>query len=451
MDGASKERNRKMTSSGNNVLKNEISLCMITRDEEYFLPRCLDSVKTLVDEIIVVDTGSTDGTVDIAATYGAKIYHHPWKDDYSKHRNQSIAYAGGEWILVMDADEVIAPRDIDEIRSMLHSVEAEGFKFTLRNYENNYNLANLTINPNDYEEGEGYPGFIPQDLVRLFKNDSDIYFTGKVHETVTESFQKSKKIVHNTGIPIHHYGKVRKDRIYQKQKIYLKLGKDKIRKNPEDPIAYKGLADQYLELGMPDEALEILNQGVVLFPEMIGLRFNRGLALDRLNRTEEAKIEYVWVLERQPDHLGACHNLGQIYFNERLVEKTVAVLNRGVALGLRHPAVYFLLGRAYDAAGNWEKALDKFDRALEMQPDFTDINCYKAVIFLNRNMYDAALKALEREIEIGGNLAGAYTLLGQMSHELKDLKSASQFFQKVLTIKPDDPTAKKYLQQNAGQ
>jgi hypothetical protein len=66
-------------------------------------------------------------------------------------------------------------------------------------------------------------------------------------------------------------------------------------------------------------------------------------------------------------------------------------------------------------------------------------------------MFGAALNALEREIEIGGNLAGAYTLLGQMSHELKDLKSAALFFQKALTIKPDDPTAKNYLRQYAGQ
>jgi glycosyltransferase involved in cell wall biosynthesis len=427
----------------------KISLCMITKDEEDFLSQCFDSVKNLVDEIIVVDTGSTDGTVDIAATYGAKIYQHPWEDDYSKHRNQSIAYAGGEWILVMDADEVIAPGDIDKIRSMLHSMEAEGFKFTLRNYENDYNLANLTTNPNDYEEGEGYPGFISQDLIRLFKNDPDIYFTGKVHETVTKSFQDSGKLVFNTGIPIHHYGKVRENRIHQKQQIYLKLGKDKVLKNPNDHIAYKGLADQYLELGMPDEALEVLNRGIALFPDMVELRFNRGLALDRLNRPEEAKIEYVWVLERKPDHLGACHNLAQIYFSEDQFKAVVELLTRGIDLGLCHPAVYFLLGRAYDAAGNWEKALAKFDRVLEMQPDFPDVNCYKAVIFLNRNMYDAALQALEREIEIGGNLAGAYTLLGQMSHELKDLESAAQFFQKVLTIKPDDPTAQNYLRQNA--
>lgn len=423
-----------------------MSLCMITKDEEDFLPQCLDSVKALVDEIIVVDTGSTDRTVDIARNYGARIYHHTWEDDYSKHRNQSISYASKEWILIIDADEVIARRDIDKIRSILYSITAEGFMFTLRNYENNYNLANLTLNPDDYEEGEGYPGFIPQDLIRLFKNDPDIYFTGKVHETLTESFQKSKKIVHNTRIPIHHYGKVRNDRVGRKQKIYLKLGEDKIRENPEDPIAYKGLGDQYLELGMPDKALEVLNQGVARFPEMVELRFNRGLALDRLNRPEEAKIEYLWVLGRKPDHLGACHNLGQIYFNEHQSEKSIELLNRGIDMGLRHPVVFLLLGRAYDAVGNWERALTSCDSALEIQPDCPDVNNLRAVIFLNRNMYEPALNALEREIEIGGNLVFAYNTLGKLSLMAKDQESATQFFQKVLTINPDDPTAKANLE-----
>jgi tetratricopeptide (TPR) repeat protein len=419
---------------------------MIVKDEEAFLGKCLDSIKTLVDEIIVVDTGSTDRTVDIAGSYGAKIYHHAWEGDFSKHRNQSISYARGDWILIMDADEVIAARDLDKIRSILAQIEADGFMFTLRNYESDYNIANLTMNPNDYEEGKGYPGFIPSDLIRLFKNDPDIYFVGKVHETLTESFQQTKKIVYNTGIPIHHYGKVRNDRVGRKQEIYLKLGEDKILENPENPIAYKGLSDQYLELGMPDKALEVLNQGLALFPDMVELRFNRGLALDRLNRPDEARNEYLWVLERKQDHLGACHNLGQIYFNESQPEKTIEVLNRGISLGLRHPAVFLLLGRAYDAAGDLEKAITGFDHALEIQPDCPDVNCHKAVIFLNRKMYEPALNTLEKEIEIGGNLAGAYSLLGQMSLVMKDLESATKFFQKVLTINPDDPTAKKHLE-----
>jgi len=382
--------------------KPRISLCMIVRDEEDYIGPCLESVKHLVDEVIVVDTGSQDQAIEIAESYGAKVYHHPWEDDFAKHRNQSISYAKGDWILIMDADEVLAQRDIHKIKDLLCSAKAEGFMFTLRNYEVDPNLANITLNPDDYKEGLGYPGFIARDLIRLFKNDPEIRFSGKVHETVTESFRHSGKTYHKTDIPIHHYGKVRKDRVLQKQKRYLSLGEARLKENPFDPIAYKGLADQCLELEMPDKALKVLDQGVGLFPNMLELRFSRGLALDRLGRAEEAKKEYQWVLERRPGHLGACHNLGQIYFGEHLFDKTIELLNRGIDLGLGHPAVYFLLGRGYDAAGNQEKALQYFDCVLEVQPDFPDVHCHKAVIFLNNNQYEAALSALEKEIATGG-------------------------------------------------
>ncbi|MFZ2655904.1 MAG: glycosyltransferase family 2 protein, partial [Victivallales bacterium] len=82
-----------------------LSVCMIVKNEEAFLGRCLKSVVDHVDEIIIVDTGSTDRTVGIAKSFGARIYYHPWQDDFSLHRNQSISYARGRWIFIIDADE----------------------------------------------------------------------------------------------------------------------------------------------------------------------------------------------------------------------------------------------------------------------------------------------------------------------------------------------------------
>jgi cellulose synthase/poly-beta-1,6-N-acetylglucosamine synthase-like glycosyltransferase len=82
------------------VKKPTISLCMMVKNEEKFLPQCLDSVRNYVDEIIIVDTGSTDRTVEIAEKYTDKIYFHPWEEDFSKHRNQSISYATGDWIFI---------------------------------------------------------------------------------------------------------------------------------------------------------------------------------------------------------------------------------------------------------------------------------------------------------------------------------------------------------------
>ena len=88
-----------------------ISVCLIVKNEEEFLPQCLESIKDVVDEIIVVDTGSTDRTVEIAKSFGAKVYHHAWENDFSKHRNQSIGYASSDWIFILDADEKVVQWD----------------------------------------------------------------------------------------------------------------------------------------------------------------------------------------------------------------------------------------------------------------------------------------------------------------------------------------------------
>ena len=82
--------------------KPTISACMIVKDEEKMLPRCLESIKDVVNEIILVDTGSKDNTIEIAKRYGAKVFHHPWEDHFSKHRNQSIKHANSDWIFIID-------------------------------------------------------------------------------------------------------------------------------------------------------------------------------------------------------------------------------------------------------------------------------------------------------------------------------------------------------------
>ena len=82
-----------------------LALCMIVKDEEAHLGCCLESVKGLVDEIVVVDTGSTDRTVEIARQYGARVFSYGWHDDFAAARNVSLSHAGADWILVLDADE----------------------------------------------------------------------------------------------------------------------------------------------------------------------------------------------------------------------------------------------------------------------------------------------------------------------------------------------------------
>ncbi len=102
-----------------------ISACMIVKNEEELLPGCLDSIRDWVDEIVIVDTGSTDRTVEIAESYGAKIFHQPWEGDFSKHRNYSIELATCDWVFIIDADERFSPDDVPLTLQAVNSDEVQ--------------------------------------------------------------------------------------------------------------------------------------------------------------------------------------------------------------------------------------------------------------------------------------------------------------------------------------
>jgi tetratricopeptide (TPR) repeat protein len=140
-----------------------ISLCMIVRDEEAMLPAALESVKGTVDEIVVVDTGSTDRTVEIARSFGARVYHHPWNNDFSAARNVSIGYATGDWVLILDADERLDGSSAAEIRGIAAGCAHEAISFSIYNVD----LDSDSVS------------FLPG--VRMFRNGRGYGYTGIVH------------------------------------------------------------------------------------------------------------------------------------------------------------------------------------------------------------------------------------------------------------------------------
>ncbi|MFN3533586.1 MAG: glycosyltransferase family 2 protein, partial [Candidatus Brocadia sp.] len=105
--------------TASNKYRPTLSACMIVKNEEKFLPQCLQSIKDAVDEVIIVDTGSTDKTVEIAKSFGARVYHHPWKNSFSEARNHSLSYATGDWILQIDADEALEQTDIPLLHKLI--------------------------------------------------------------------------------------------------------------------------------------------------------------------------------------------------------------------------------------------------------------------------------------------------------------------------------------------
>ena len=133
-----------------------LSLCMIVKNEERNLVRCLSSVKSAVDEMIVVDTGSTDRTKELAAAFGAKVFDFDWDEDFSSARNFSLSKATGDWILVIDADETVSSRDHETIRDFIQKSPAGtgGYYLTTRNYVIEPNTAGWVANDGSYRDEE---------------------------------------------------------------------------------------------------------------------------------------------------------------------------------------------------------------------------------------------------------------------------------------------------------
>jgi glycosyltransferase involved in cell wall biosynthesis len=171
---------------------------MIVKNEKENLPRCLASAQPYVDEIVVVDTGSEDGTPEIAAKYGAKVSYFEWIDDFAAARNYAISQASGDWILMPDADEeIIVDSDIflDQLTSP-HDIIA-------------YSVA-LT-EANDQRMTPAY-------LIRLLRNLPDLKYVGRFHEQPRDQNQciRGNKIGNLESIRILHYG-------YEKKNHYKKI------------------------------------------------------------------------------------------------------------------------------------------------------------------------------------------------------------------------------------
>ena len=208
---------------------------MITKNEEKFLEKALNSVKDVVDEIIIVDTGSKDKTVEIAKKFTDNVFFKVFDSNFSSLRNYSISKATKDWILILDADEKISRKDLNKIRELIQNNENLGYAFIQRTYFNKPLTRQWNFAQNDpYEESRHYPGWIYRGITRLFQNNKGIKFVYPVHETVVESIKELNGKISNSRIPIHHYGLLRdKEAVIEKNQLYKKLLREKISSHPK--------------------------------------------------------------------------------------------------------------------------------------------------------------------------------------------------------------------------
>ena len=352
-----------------NDLQYGISLCMIVKNEEVFLRGCLDSVKDFVDEIVIVDTGSEDATLQIAREAGAKIIETEWNDDFSAARNLSLSEANYEWILVLDADERIAKRDLEQLKQLITQTKTFGFRLNQRTYLINLSLTNSVSSVGEYPEEMNYPGYIPQDVVRLFRNSSQIEYSGRVHEIVEQSLIENHLGITDSKLPIHHYGKVlESEKIEKKMKMYVELGKKKIADNPDDPKAMIELLNQLIEIGDMKEAHKLSKAYLKKIQGSAELYFCAGLTAERLDRRKEAIKHYKEVLSLDEIHLGALNNLSGLLQWSGKLDEAITLKLKAEKHYPENPVIKYNLGNAYYEAGRLEEAEEEYVAALKLDP-----------------------------------------------------------------------------------
>jgi glycosyltransferase involved in cell wall biosynthesis len=448
-----------------------LSLCMIVKDEEAMLARCLQSVDNWVDEIVIVDTGSTDRTLDIAKAFNAKIYVHPWEGDFSKHRNQSLDYAQGEWILQLDADEELVEDSGSKIRKAIEQQDTDAFFVTL-------------LSP--FNEGASCTR---ESKIRLFRRSPMIRYENRVHEE-PKGYQREKVL----GATIYHHGYcLGTDEEKIKIKRNIKLIKGQIAEDPENYWHRHNLAASYAANFMfqdaVDEGLRALhlaheqgrhNSNVLWTYYIVAASY---LKMDNLDKAEELALRAVG---KASDHLDSHFVLVLVYYQRKQWDKLAShmeaffqiadqtesspdqfkgsmILTAGerwrvrVALGdlclnrddfqgaqeafqkaLSETTVAWecmkMIGDCYKNQSMWEEASDCYRKSIEKKPEYTDAVLGLAVSAKHLGDVEEAMTCYEEVLQHDPNALEALVNLGDFHYDQGQSRPAGHYYKRALEI-----------------
>ncbi len=230
-----------------------LSLCMIARDNERTLGECLASIRPWVDEMIVVDTGSKDGTAELARSFGAQVFRYRWCDDFSAARNESLRHAHGEWLFWMDSDDTIDAENGRKLRALARQAAPPG----VLGYVVQVHCPNV---PRD-----GGTDVTVVDHVKLLLNVPELRFEGRIHEQVLPALRRLGGQVAWSDVFVRHSGAdLTPDGLERKIARDLRILHAELRERPEHPFTLFNLGMTYAEKGEPKQAIDYLQRSLAV-------------------------------------------------------------------------------------------------------------------------------------------------------------------------------------------
>jgi len=396
-----------------------VSLCMITKNEETHLARCLLSADVIVDEIIVVDTGSTDRTRDIATVFGARVDEFKWTDDFSAARNVSIAKASGDWIFVLDADEVLCSLNCTDFRKLISPSDANSvaYEFVTRNYTTKMNLIGWKPNDGLYPNEEAGCGWTASEKVRLFPNHPAIRFQYPVHELVEPSLEQKGVAVKRCHIPVHHYGKLIQKTTTAKKMPYYRLGKKKMVDMEGDAVSIRELAVQAAIVGNHHEAIDLWKRFISLQPNICDGYVNIGASYTQLGQYEAALTASQKALSLDPQRQEARYNYGISQLCLSNAGKAAEALELILQQHPDYLPAAFMLSAAYCCSGRKTKGMQGLAHlkktAISPELSYRCLDLARCLILCR--LMDYAILLLEVAIESCVVSADAHSLLSKIN------------------------------------
>lgn len=376
----------------------DLSLCMIVKNEAAALPRCLESVRSVVDEMVVVDTGSTDETRAIAQSFGARVYHFPWKNDFAAARNESLKYAQGDWILVLDADEVLTAEVVPSLKQAIQHPD--------------YVVINLLR----YEVGAVQSPY--SSVSRLFRNRPDIRFSRPYHALIDDQViallqaEPHWQIVDLAEVAIFHYG-YEPEAIAHRNKYQKALDamEGYLAEHPDDPYECNKLGALYVQLGEIEHGIELLKRGlqaqeratVFNAPLLYELHYHLGVAYARLHNTELAEAHYRAGL-RQPIasrlKLGAYNNLGSLLKIMGDLDNARETYERCIEIDPTFAMGHYNLGTTLRALGQINEAIAQYEIAVQLNPNHAEAHQNLGVALIKLGKVEESLASFGRAIAL---------------------------------------------------